>query len=177
MKLTRKTLWPAGAAALLLMGVVSYAVLTVRPSLRPITDKELEPYAALAKIIQASKSVPSPPIDDTSVGYPKRETELSGLNEALYVFQVRFRRLPNSLDELPQIIDNGPGTERARKELQNASGRCKILTFGRNSYALNCDGWNPDQSELAKAYSEFNKSVIKYYLIGGHVVLYSPPLL
>ena len=170
--------WWLGVVALIVVFVIGFLVyegVNVRPNLKPITDRDLEPYKAIGKLLEAARLQPSLQIDKNSVGFPEREAELGILREAVYVFQVRFHRLPNSLGELPQIIQDGPGAERGREELREASTRCKIFTFVSGSYILNCDGWNPDQSRLDGARSGFNQKTIKYYLVDGHVVTYAPP--
>ena len=161
---------------LIVVGIFVYAQFDFHLNLSPITEKDLEPYAAVGKLLETIGRQPSQRVDDSSVGFPKREAELRILHEAVLVFQVRFHRLPHSLAELPQIIEDGRGAAQARRELSEASEHCRIFAFDSDSYALNCDGWKPDEVQADRAHAGFDQNAIKFYAVDRHVLIYVPSI-
>jgi hypothetical protein len=111
-----------------------------------------------------------------SVGSPREELRLLGLLEEFQVFEFQYGRIPRDASDFGLLVTNTALPVERREAISRYVRECKILTFPRDSYLLNCDGWSPQTAEETKALLKgFSNDVEKFYQVGGHVFLYAPP--
>jgi hypothetical protein len=162
------------AIAILAMLCV-YATLAVRSfhiALSPVTDEDRQKFAVLAKILETAE-LPHREVDNTSVGFPVIEHRLQVIEELVDVFQVKFGRLPASIEELT-AIPAGSRQEQAKKEIRSESRNCRIFNLSAESYLLNCDDWNPSEKTLQDFKVAADKRYVRFYNFNGHVILSVP---
>jgi hypothetical protein len=152
-----------------------YAARSLHIALSPITKEDRQKFAALAKILDTAERYPHREVDNTSVGFPAIEHQLHVVGQLVDVFQLKFGRLPASIDELIALPEDGSRQEQAKEEIRSESRNCRVFDLSAESYFLNCDGWSPNEKTLQDLNVAADKRYVRFYNFDGHVVLFAPP--
>ncbi|MFZ0634255.1 MAG: hypothetical protein WA755_09790 [Candidatus Acidiferrales bacterium] len=141
-----------------------------------------EPASTIANLVDdldgkiKSGELPSIKEDFASVGSRTQEARLLELRRFVQSFEVGYGRPPRDSSELGRLATEGELSLQQRRLVQKDARDCQVFPMPGDSYLLNCDEWHPTQSEsLSQFVARLDKETERFYVIGGHVFVYSPP--
>lgn len=114
-------------------------------------------------------------LDISSVGDPKKESELREFRTAVNLFQVEFGKLPRDPRDLSQLASR-PDSHHIEKKYDRFAQDCHIIVLENAAFILDCDHWPvPDYPQLVKLVQSFDPDKERFYRVDRSVLMYVPP--
>jgi hypothetical protein len=120
--------------------------------------------------------LPTRYVDLATIGETDKESDLRAFRRFVELYEITFGKLPERASDLDRLTSIGALKSVVKLQMKSLASQCSIFTFGRDSYLLNCDGWQASGHDSPKRMvGNFDDTAEKFYASERHVFIYAPP--